>query len=206
MAWVKAGPEGALPVSTVAPHSIHRHPPYYHGVILLLIIEAIEFTVLFVVYFYLRAGTEVWPPPGAKIPDLFVPTVALILLLASVVPTYLADKAIQKGNQKKMLTCLLIAYVLGVIYLVLMLRYYIAFPQTWQVSAYHSIFWALIGLHWLFILSDLLDTTIILIWGFQGYFNAERNSAEHVDGLGWYFGAFVFIPIYITLYLMPYLI
>jgi cytochrome c oxidase subunit I+III len=206
MEWVKAGPPGALPVSTVAPHSIGSHPPYYHGVLLLIVIEAVEFIALLVAYFYLRAGTDVWPPPGSKLPDLMVPTISLLILLVSVVPTYLADKAIQRGDQKKMILWLIVAFVLGMVFLVLMSKYYIDLPQTWQINAYNSIFWTLIGFHLIFILADLLDTSVILIWAFQGYFNAERNSAEHVDGLGWYFGAAIFIPIYFTLYLMPYLV
>ncbi|MCC6455638.1 MAG: cytochrome c oxidase subunit I [Caldilineaceae bacterium] len=205
MEWVKAGPEGALPVSTVA-RSLGLHPPYFHGAILLIVIEAVEFTVLLVAYYYLRAGSGVWPPPGIAVPDLRLPTIGLILLLASYVPNHLADKAIQKGDEKTMRRCYVITIIMGLLFLAIQLVYYINLPYTWQINAYTSIFWALTGLHFLFVLADVLDTVILTIWAYQGYFNAERNSAEHVDGLGWYFGIAIYIPIYITLFLVPYLL
>jgi cytochrome c oxidase subunit I+III len=205
MAWVKAGPEGALPVSTIA-RSIGLHPPYFYGSIFLFVIEIVEFAVLLVAYYYLRASTDVWPPPGTPLPDLRLPTIGLLILLASIVPNYLADKAIQKGDDKTLRRSYVMVSIMGLLFLILQLVYYINLPYTWQINAYTSIFWTITGFHFLFVLADLLDTAVLTVWAYQGYFNAERNSAEHVDGLGWYLGIALYIPIYITLFLMPYLL
>ena len=39
--------------------------------------------VLIAIYFYLRLGVDVWPPPGVQLPNITMPTLALIPLLAS---------------------------------------------------------------------------------------------------------------------------
>jgi cytochrome c oxidase subunit I+III len=203
MAWVKAGPEGALPVSTIV-SKFHLHPPYYYAMLLLFAIEGAEALVLLVSYYYLRAGVESWPPPGTTPPDLLLPTIGLVALLVSAVTAYIADHAAKKGEQMKMRTGLLVTLLLGILYLVVILVYYINLPDTWQINAYTSIFWTLAGFHFLYMLSTEVESLIVTIWAFQGYFNEERHSAEEIDGLNCYFGVAMYIPIYITLYLIPY--
>jgi cytochrome c oxidase subunit III len=205
MAWVKAGPPGALPVSTVA-RSLHMHPPYYYGMQLLFVIEAVELAVLVVTYFYLRAGTEIWPPPGIKPPSLLLPTISLVALLLSVIPAYIGDKAIMKGDKRKLLISLVVTFLLGLVYLVTQFVYYVNLPYTWQLNAYTSIFWVMAGFHFLYMVATELESLVIIIWTAQGYFNAERNSAEEIDGQNCFFGVALFIPVYITLYLVPYLL
>ncbi len=207
MDWVKAGPEGALPSATVVrPAHTDKYPPFYYGVLLLIAIEAAEFAVLIVSYFYLRAGSDIWPPAGIKKPELLLPTLSLLALLLSVIPATLADKAIQKGNQKGMQQGYLACLILGLIYVALQMYYYLNLPFTWHYNSYTSLFWVLGGFHLIFVVAMLAETVWVLILGYQGYFNAERNSAVQADGLNWYFGVAMFIPIFVTLYLSPYFV
>lgn len=203
MAWVKAGPEGALPVSTVV-RGHGKYPPFYHGVLLLMVIEAIEFMALILTYFYLRAGMDVWPTPEAGLPDLRLPTVALIVLLLSTIPTYIADHAIQQDDRATMRRGYVIGFVLGLIFLLLMTVYYQGLTFTWQTDAYASIFWVLGGFYVIFVAALLAETLWVLILAYQNYFNAERNAAVQVDGLNWYFVVVMGILVYLTLYIAPY--
>jgi cytochrome c oxidase subunit I+III len=203
MEWVKAGPGDALPVSTVIRgHGLH--PPYYYAALLLIAIEAVEFGAMIVSYYYLRAGTETWPPGGIKTPDRLLPTINLLILLASVIPTYIADKAIQRGDQRTLRNGYLLATVMGLLFLVLQLVYYNSLTYSWHKNAYTSLFWMLAGLHFVFVAAMIAETIVILIWAYQGYFNKERNAAVLVDGINWYFGVAIWIPLYITLYWAPY--
>jgi heme/copper-type cytochrome/quinol oxidase subunit 3 len=209
MNWVKAGPEGALPSATIvrgSPEHPDKYPPYYYGVLVLLLIEAAEFMALFVSYFYLRAGSAVWPPAGIKKPELLLPTLSLLVLLISLIPTTLADKAIQKGNVKGMRQGYLASLILGVVYVVLQVVYYLNLPHTWHGNAYLSLFWVVAGFHLLFTLAMLGETVWVLILAGQGYFNQERNSAVQADGLNWYFGVAMFVLVYAILYVSPYFV
>src|SRR3982751_330183 len=78
----------------------HRSPIWW-GNILLLAIETTMFALLVAMYFYARVvDFVVWPPPQVNrqpilyhtAPDLFLPTINLIILLVSVAPMLWADR------------------------------------------------------------------------------------------------------------------
>jgi hypothetical protein len=89
MEWVKAGPENALPVDIVV--NGKARPPFYYGMLLFVVIEAVEFLCLIASYFYLRSSTNDWPPGDMHLPALLIPTIATVLIVASGIPTYLGD-------------------------------------------------------------------------------------------------------------------
>jgi cytochrome c oxidase subunit 1/cytochrome c oxidase subunit I+III len=209
MAWVKAGPEGALPSATIvrgSPAHPDMYPPYYYGVWLLIAIEAAEFLALIVSYFYLRASNDIWPPSGVEKPSLLLPTISLVVLLLSAIPATIADKAILKGNIKGMRQGYLLSFILGVVFVVLQVVYYLNLPHTWHGNAYLSLFWIVAGFHLIFVVAMLAETVWVLVLAYQGYFNAERNSAVQADGLNWYFGVAMFVLVYLTLYISPYVL
>lgn len=209
MNWVKAGPEGALPSATIvrgSPEHPDKYPPYYYGVLVLLLIEAAEFLALIVAYFYLRASNDIWPPAGIEKPGLLLPTLSLLVLLASALPATLADKAIKKGDQKTLRQGYLLSLILGCIFVALQVTYYLNFPHTWHGNAYLSLFWVIAGFHLLFIVAMLGETVWVLVLAYQGYFNQERNSAVQADGLNWYFGVAMYVLVYLTLDVSPYFI
>src|SRR5918993_5094877 len=66
---------------------------------------AIEGTTLFiavVAYFYLRRNFQSWPPEHTVRPSLFWPTVQVVLLLASLVPVVLADRAAYRVDLERL--------------------------------------------------------------------------------------------------------
>jgi heme/copper-type cytochrome/quinol oxidase subunit 3 len=206
MEYVKAGPEDALPVSTVV-ESIdpHKHPPYHHGVQMLIVIEAIEFLALLASYFYLRSSVSEWPPGDYQPPGLLLPTIATIILLISFLPTHIADEAAKKGEQRKLILATIADLALGIIYIVLQVISLATLNYKWNVNAYASIVWTLVGSHVAFVVIDILWTVYMLALALRHYFNPERHSAVSADGLTWYFGIVIWLPIYFTLYISPYL-
>jgi cytochrome c oxidase subunit 3 len=87
--------------------------------VLLLVIETAVVGTLIASYFYLRIGQTDWAPAGVAPPDLLLPTVNSLILFSSSIPMYLADAAIKKGNQKRLLRGIIGALVLGTIFLIL---------------------------------------------------------------------------------------
>lgn len=205
MTWVNAGPAHTLPSSTVV-RGQGTYPPYFYGAILLIVIEAVEFAALLASYYYLRAGTAQWPPPGIAAPNPWLPTLNLLILLVSVIPAYVADQAIQRDDQRTLRVGYLANLLLGLLFLCLQLVQYSDTTYSWQTNAYGSIVWTLVGFHFLFVTAALLETIVILIWAYQGYFNAQRNTAVQIDGLNWYFAVAIWVPIYLTLYWAPYVL
>lgn len=202
MDYVKAGPDHALPISTVA--SAHGvKPPFYWGMAMLILIEIIVFSSLIVTYFYLRSGSPEWPIGGFDPPALLLPSINAAILIASVIPMYLADKGIRQGNLTQMKIGLGVAFVMGLVFLALKYVEYSQLPYIWNTNAYGSIVWTITGFHSAHVIAVLLKTIVILVLAFQGYFNKERYAGVSANDLYWQFVVIIWIPLFFTLYIAP---
>jgi cytochrome c oxidase subunit I+III len=201
-AWIKAGPEGALPVSTVVKG---KHPPFIDGMRMFIVIETVEFLCLIASYFYLRSSTNDWPPGDYPLPELILPTLATLLLLASAIPTYLGDEAIKKDDQRGLKINLIITAVLEIGFLVLVSKHLNELSFRWTDNAYASIYWVLIGLHLLFAAVMVLENAYTLVHAYQGLYDSERHWGVDADGLSSYFVVAAWVAIYLTVFISPYL-
>ncbi len=205
MAAVTAGPANGLPVSTVA-DSVGIKPPFWWGMLGLILIETVVFASLVASYFYLRASAVEWPVDGLEPPDLLLPSINALVLFASSIPIYIADRGIHHGNQTRLKVGLAVGFVLGVVFLVLKYIEYSNLSYTWSTNAYTSMVWTITGFHSAHVIALLLKTLVVGTWAFQGYFNEQRYTAMTVNGLYWHFVVVAWVPLFFTLYLSPRLI
>ena len=205
MSVSKAGPPGALPTSIVSSSQGIR-PPIWWGMLFLLLIESVVFAALISSYFYLRSAAEVWPLGDIERPELLLPSINTLILLASSIPVYFADQGIRKGNQARLRIGLIVGFILGATFLVLKYIEYSSLDYNWATNAYGSIVWTIVGFHSAHVFSLLLKTMVIGTLAFQGYFNEERHVGVQVNGLYWHFVVAVWIPLFATLYLSPYVL
>jgi cytochrome c oxidase subunit I+III len=202
--WVKAGPDDALPVSTVVKGT--AKPPFYYGMLLFIAIESVEFLALITSYFYLRSSTSDWPPGDMPLPTLLLPTIATILIVASGIPTYLGDHAIKKDDRRGLIVNLIVAAVLEAAFIVLLSVYLQSLSYDWTKNAYASIFFILICTHLLFTGVMILENLYILVQARRGVYNAERHWDVEVDSMSSYLVIASWVAIYATVFLSPYLV
>lgn len=177
--------------------------PIWWGIVMLLAIEATVFATLIASYFYLRMGEPQWPPPGIDPPKLLLPTVNTVVLMASSIPMYFADKAVTQGNLRRLRRGLAAALALAVLFLVLKVVEYSDVPYRWDHHAYGSIVWLIIGFHSTHVVSLVLKTMVMLVLAWRGYFNEKRTLGVQVNGLYWHFVVAVWLPLYAVLYWSP---
>ena len=202
MDYVKAADPDALPSSTIA-SSRGVKPPFYWGLALLVLIETVVFGSLVVSYFYLRSSNVAWPLGGIDPPDLLLPTINAFILWGSSIPMYLADKGIQKGNQRRLRIGLVIGISMAIVFLVLKYIEYSQLGYNWGTNAYGSIVWTITGFHSAHVIALVLKTIVIARLAFMGYFNEERHAAIDANGLYWHFVVIIWLPLYLTLYIAP---
>jgi len=204
MEWVKSGPDNALPVSTVVQGK--AKPPFYYGMLLFVVIEAVEFLALIASYFYLRSSTSDWPPGDMHLPTLLIPTIATVLMVTSGIPTYLGDHAIKKNDQRGLIVNLIVTIVLEAAFMTLLIAHLRSLSFDWMKNAYASAFFVLIFLHLVFAGVMILENLYILIQAQRGFYNAERHWGVEVDGMSSYLVIASWVAIYATVFLSPYLI
>jgi cytochrome c oxidase subunit 1/cytochrome c oxidase subunit I+III len=201
----KAGPPDALPTSVVASHH-GVQPPAWWGIVFLILIEGVVFASLAASYYYLAAGAEQWPIGTVKPPDLLLPSINALILFASSIPVYIADSGIRKGNQRRLKVGLVVAFIMGVIFLALKYVEYSNLDYDWATNAYTSIVWTITGFHSAHVIALLLKTVVMIVLAFQNYFNEERHTGVEANGVYWHFVVAAWVPLFFTLYIAPRLI
>lgn len=201
-------------MSTTTHNTISGHKPLPHlvtgskgtgwwGIVMLLMIESAVFAGLIASYFYLFANADVWPSGNATPPEMMVPIIYSIILLASGVLGYLGDKAMDHGDVRKMQIFRLSGCVALIVFLALKAYEYINLDYLWDDSAYSSIMWLIAGFHSAHVASVLLKELAIQALAAKGFFNIERRGAIQGATLYWSYVVLMWIPLFATLYIFP---
>ena len=195
-----------LDVSNLPPYEISNKAPLWWGQLMLCLIEGSVFSILIALYFYLRLGVDVWPPPGVRLPGVLGPTLALIPLAASCVGSYLASEAAKRNSRKGMIVGLSLNLVLALAFLALRAVEWGSFNFTWSADAHGSIVWAILFLHTYDMVADLLMTAVLIIILVSGRYGQKQRLGVHVDSVVWYFLSIIWLPLYAVIYWGPHIV
>lgn len=190
-------------VSEVVRFNPGRASPVWWGIIGLITIEATVVSMVIVSYLYLAVHADAWPPAGVPPPPLFWPTVNVALLLLSSFTMYIAGQRIRQGNQKMLAVFTSISCALAYLVLALRWQFFDSLPYRWDEHAYGSIVWMILGFHFTHVAATVVGTTVIAILAWRGYFTRLQQIGVIADTMYWYFVAFAWIPLYVTLCWVP---
>ncbi len=174
------------------------------GMVLLILTEATLFGALISSYFFLRDNSPAWPLGGITRPELLLAAINTVILLSSSWPMQMGVRNIRHGSRSRLLIGLGIAWVLGLLFLCLQLVEYSRLSFTLQTNAYGSLFLTITGLHGLHVLAGLGMVAFVLLRALLGHFDDHRYQAVENVALYWHFVDAVWIVIFTTLYLSPY--
>ncbi|MDO8691350.1 MAG: cytochrome c oxidase subunit 3 [Dehalococcoidia bacterium] len=169
------------------------------GMLLFLLSETFLFGNLFWTYYYLRAKSPVWPPPGVAL-ELPLIAVNTVILLSSSVVMQRAVNSAQRGNRRATWRALVVTLLLGAVFLTIKgwEWNHLAF-RPWD-HAYGSIFFTLTGFHGLHVLAGMALLAALTIRTLRAP-SVVPLSVE-VGGLYWHFVDFIWIFVFTTLYII----
>jgi cytochrome c oxidase subunit III len=177
--------------------------PLWWGVMGLIIIETTILAIGMVSYVYLRTLAAVWPPRPTPLPDIFLPSVNMLLLLVSVVPMYWVDRAARRKERRAVQIGLVLCVVLGLGFSALRGLEFRAVHTQWDSHAYGSVVWTLLGLHTFDLMVEVLETMLLMVIALTGPMTDHLCLDISDSALFWYFAAVIWLPIYAVLYVMP---
>jgi len=73
----------------------------------------------------------------------------------------------------------------------------------WYANAYGSIVWLLLGLHTTHLVTDAVDTAVLVALLYRGPFEGKRLVDTSENAIYWYFVVLSWLPIYAVVYLVP---
>jgi heme/copper-type cytochrome/quinol oxidase subunit 3 len=119
--------------------------PIWWGNLGMISIESTVFALAIASYFYLRTHAPAWPPEGIPDPYLGIPTLNLILMLASCIPMAWIDTHArnEKARELQVLMVAITVIMLPILYL----RYqeFRSLGTNWYEHSYGSLIWTMMG-------------------------------------------------------------
>ena len=174
------------------------------GILALIVTEGSLFGYLLFTYFYLASQTEQhWPPEG--LPTLLMPGVNTLILLASSVFVWASEYCIKRRQLRWSLASMALAFILGVCFVVIQLIEWSKKNYDMTSDLYGSLYFTITGFHMLHVIVGLIILMLLLLWLALGYFDDRRYAAVTIGGLYWHFVDVVWLFVFTTLYLTPYL-
>jgi cytochrome c oxidase subunit III len=173
------------------------------GMVGLLAIELVVFGGFIAMYFWLKLANPAWPPEGIDDPDLLLPSINTVVLIASGVAMVVAKRGIVRGSQTALKVGQGVALLLGIAFLTLKYVELSGYGYDWTTHAYGSITWTMVGFHTAHVLSVVVKGLVVFAMALRGMFRPDRHLAFEVSTLYWLFVVVIWLPLYFTLYLSP---
>lgn len=177
--------------------------PLWWGMVGLITVESVVFSSLVSSYFYLGFRQPEWPLPGVKDPELLLPAIGTMVLLASSWFMHRADQAVDRDDQRRLVRSLLGSIVLAAVFLALKVYEYSGKDYRWDSHPYGSIVWLIIAFHATHVVSVVLKTIVVMVLSWRGFFHSRNRLALTINGFYWHFVVAVWVPLFTVIYLSP---
>ena len=185
--------------------------PLWWGNALLLFIETAMFGILIAIYFTVAMNTQPFPPPRADrlpviydpVPDLTLPLIGLVLLLLSLVPGILLDRAARRRDAGSVKPLVLITLAFNAAALIVRWFEYDSLHFKWNDNAYGSITWMILGMHMLHLFVMLCEDSYLAAWTFTNDLDDKHALDLTVMAVYWYWIVGIWLLLFPIVYLFP---
>jgi cytochrome c oxidase subunit 3 len=173
------------------------------GTLGFMALEGMGFVLAAGAYLYLMTLAPQWPL-NAALPDYGPGTVVTLLLVASVPLNALLSRWARSCDLVKVRWGLVGMSLLGIAPLVVRWFEFPALQVRWDLNAYGSVIWLLLGLHTTHLLTDVADTLVLTALMFTRHGRSGRRFSDVSDNaFYWDFVVLSWLPIYFILYWLP---
>jgi heme/copper-type cytochrome/quinol oxidase subunit 3 len=184
--------------------SIGRRSSGWFGVWMLVATEAALFAYLLFAYFYLALQTHrPWPTGG--LPSLGLSAGNTLILLSSSVAAWWGERGLRRGAKRQLTLGMSAAFVLGGTFAGVQLLEWHSKSFTFNSDLYGSLFFTITGFHLAHVVVGLAVLAALAVWSALGYFDATRRDTVAIGALYWHFVDAVWLFVFATLYVTPYL-
>lgn len=192
-----------IDVSELPTYVFGHRPLTFWATLSMILMEGTMFVVLLVSYFFLRTTVPDWPPGPTSPPDLFWGTLNTFVILASCVPNYFAERAAKRLDLGRLRLWMIVTLAFAVVFAVVRVYEFRALNCSYDQNAYGSIVWLNMGFHTAHLLTDMVDTVVLITLMFVGPVEGKRFVDVSENGIYWYFVVAMWLPLYAVIYVAP---
>ena len=193
-----------LQIGRVSLGSVGHGSVGWAGMITLIVTEALLFGYLLFSYYYMALQTgRPWLPP--ELPSFRLSGPNTVILIVSSVFVWYGERSVKRDRSGRALIALGIAFVLGLIFVGIQVREWTEKPFVLSSTPYSSLFFTVTGFHLAHVIAGLLIMAALILWTAFGHFDHRRHSAISVGSIYWHFVDVVWLTVFFTFYVTPYL-
>lgn len=180
----------AHPPATIGPLRV--------GVIVWLSSELMFFAGLFAAWFTLASADNVWPPEGVDL-DVARAAVFTAVLVSSSYTIHRSVAAIEAGHRSDSLQWLAATFLLGGAFVANQALEFAGLDFQLDSHAYGTIFWLLVGFHWLHVIGGMV---LMLAVGRLMWPGSKTPAVEHLRATSyyWHFVDIVWVGVFTVVY------
>jgi heme/copper-type cytochrome/quinol oxidase subunit 3 len=177
----------------------------FWGMTFLVLSEASLFAYLFFAYYYfaIQPHSGPWPPSGP--PEFTYSAPQTIVVLAGCVTAWWADRSAARATLGGLLLALSATLVLALAFVALQVADWHSKPFALATDPYSSLYFVIGGVHLAHVCVGVVMIAAVLLWSALGYFGPVRHVPVTVTAFYWYFVAVLWLGVFFTLYVSPYL-
>ncbi len=199
-----SGARATVDVTHLPDHAFGSRSVMWWSTMSIIAIETTVFALAVASYFYLQGNEQEWPPGSYYPPGYFWGTVNVFVLLVSLIPNQLVKKAAENRDVAKVRLWMPVAELFAVAFVVVRVFEYGQLNVSWDDNAYGSATWTLLSLHTIHLVTDLLDSAVLLVLMFTRHgYDSRRLVDVAENSFYWYFVVLSWLPIYGVVYWAP---
>jgi heme/copper-type cytochrome/quinol oxidase subunit 3 len=189
-------------VSALPDYGFGPKSPIWWGTLAFCALEGMGFALAVAAYLYLLHVNPQWPLADVP-PNHWPGTILTVILLASLWPNHLADKAGHAHDKRTTQRLLVLMSAIGLVLIGIRLYEFTVLNVRWDQNVYGSITWFILGLHATHIITDVGDTIVLAALMFTRHGHGKRFSDVSDNAFYWYFVVATWIPLYLLVYWVP---
>lgn len=192
-------PEGALPVGSVD----HRASGWY-GMLCVIATESALFGYLLFAYFYNAVQlSPSWSPEPH--PSFAFALPATIVMLLSSCALWVAQQGLYRRVELQHRAGLAVGVVLGLVFIAIELLEWKSKPFGLTDGLYSSLYFTITGIDLVHLAVAIIGVAAVFAWSLLGYIDARRDAPTIIMATYWHFVTVVWLAIFVTFYITPYL-
>jgi heme/copper-type cytochrome/quinol oxidase subunit 3 len=176
----------------------------WYGILALIVTEASLFVYLLFSYYYTWLWTDGHFLPSRR-PDISLSAPDTVILILSSVAVWWGERGIRKRSRWRPPVGIGVAAVLGIVFLVIQAFEWRGKPFRPATDTYASFYFTITGFHMAHVVLGVLILIALFVWSLLGYFDEKRYAPVTIGSIYWHFVDVVWLFIFFTFYVTPYL-
>jgi cytochrome c oxidase subunit 3 len=208
-------PSQAIDVRDLPAGEWDESSPLWWGNTLNLVMETVVFGGLIAMYVTIVMNTDPFPPirttSGLPVlrqaaPDLFLPTIGLIVLLVSLIPAIWLDISSRRHNVRSIKIASILTLVFNLAAIIIRYYEFDSLNFKWDDNAYGSILWIILIMHLIHLVVLLGEDLSVILWIFTKGVDEKQTVDLTVAAVYWYWIVGMWVILFAIIYISPRLI